>query len=481
MTVNTIDKKQAVQQTELERIFKLQKANQKNVANTTAVERIAKLKKLHDAILKYKKEIHQAVYNDFRKHGSEVDLTEILPITTDIKHTCGELRKWMRPTKVSTPMTLLGTSSKIIYEAKGVVLIISPWNFPINLTFCPLISAIAAGNCVILKPSENTPHSSAVMKKIVNDIFDENEIALFEGDHTVASGLLQLPFNHIFFTGSPQIGKIVMRAAAEHLASVTLELGGKSPTIVDETANLNEAASKIAWAKFMNNGQICIAPDYLYVHESKKDKFIELLKKKTAQYYGESDEDKKQSESYARMVNARHYKRVKGLVEDATSKGATVEMGAQFDDSQNYIAPTILTNVSMDANIMDEEIFGPVLPIHTFSSLEEPLSVINAKEKPLALYIYSNSNKNISKVMDNTSAGGTCINESILHFMNANLPFGGINNSGIGKSHGIFGFKAFSNERAVLKQHTRFSANKLMMPPYNKRVQQLIDLTIKWF
>ena len=476
MTTNAVANKVNVEA--IDAIYQSQKANEQAVSACTAKERIAKLKKLMAVVLKYKPQIREAMYNDFKKHASEVDLTETLPITTEIKHAIKHLRGWMRPKKVATPITLFGTSSWIHFEPKGTVLIISPWNFPINLTICPLITAIAAGNCVCIKPSEHTPHASAIMKKIVEETFDSNEVALFEGDHHMATALLKIPFNHIFFTGSPTIGKIVMEAAAKNLSSVTLELGGKSPTIVDETANLSEAAEKIAWAKSMNNGQICISPDYLFVHESKKEAFIEQYKKKLNKFYGENH---KESESYARMVNGRHYNRVKGLVEDATARGAKVEIGADFDDSQDYISPTLLSNVPMDAKIMVEEIFGPVLPIHTYKNIEEPLKLINEREKPLAVYIYSSKKKNIDHIIKNTRAGGTCINDSVIHFFNNNLPFGGVNNSGIGKSNGYFGFEAFSNRRGILKQNNPLSALKLMLPPYTPTVQKLIDLTMKWF
>ncbi len=480
-TTNATINKVALQQKEITRIFKLQQLNQAKVAATSSKERIAKLKKLQAAILMRKGEMQEALYKDFQKHSSEVDLTEILPINTDIKHTISHIKQWMRPKKVDTPITLMGASSHVRFEAKGVVLIISPWNFPFNLTFCPLISAIAAGNCVILKPSEHTPHSSAVMKNIISDLFEENEIALFEGDHTVSAGLLKLPFNHIFFTGSPQIGKIVMRAAADHLASVTLELGGKSPVIVDESANLKETAKKVAWAKYMNNGQICIAPDYLFVHESKKAEFLKLMEESVSKMYGANAEERKKSTSYTRMVNNRHFERVKNLIEDAVEKGATVQYGAEFDASEKYIAPTLLTNIHPDSSIMKEEIFGPALPVFGYTDLDEVLHKINEKERPLAFYIFSNKRKNIQKMLDQSRAGGTCINDCVLHFFNSELPFGGVNNSGIGKSHGEYGFKAFSNERAVLKQNVRFGANQLMYPPYTKTVQRLIDLTMKWF
>ncbi|HPW63606.1 MAG TPA: aldehyde dehydrogenase family protein, partial [Cyclobacteriaceae bacterium] len=290
---------QSAVKNEAKRIFALQKANQQNVANSTARDRIKKLDRLYDAILKYRKEIQEALYKDFRKHPSEVDIAEIYKLTSDLKHTRSHLAKWMRPRKVGTPLAQIGSSSYIHYEPKGVVLIISPWNFPFSLTFGPMIAAIAAGNCIILKPSEYTPHASAMMKKIITELFDEAEVALMEGDVEVSTELLKLPFNHMFFTGAPEIGKVVMRAAAEHLASVTLELGGKSPTIVDETANLKTAAQRIAFAKWINNGQVCIAPDYVFVHQSVADEFMNLLKSTVKLYYGD---DASTSVSYNRIV-----------------------------------------------------------------------------------------------------------------------------------------------------------------------------------
>lgn len=462
----------------IHQIFEAQKNNRSNIANTTADERIAKLRKLHKSILDHKKEIRDALYSDFKKHPSEVDLTEIYPVTGDIKHTISHLRKWMRPEKVSTPMALMGSSSWIHYEPKGICLIISPWNFPINLTFGPLVSAIAAGNCVILKPSEHTPQSSIVMGKIIAELFDENEVALLSGGIETSKALLELPFNHIFFTGAPSIGKVVMAAAAKHLASVTLELGGKSPTIVDETANLKAAAKRIAWAKCLNNGQICIAPDYIFVHESKKDELISLLDQNIKTMYGDSIG---QSDSYCRIVNNKHYHRLKSYIDDALTHDATIERGGLMNDQEDFIEPTIVSHVDAEMELMMNEIFGPVLPIITYKDLSEVIGKINEKEKPLALYIYSKKKKNINHIINNTSAGGTCINHSAIHFFNNNLPFGGVNNSGIGKAHGEFGFKAFSNDRGILKQWSPMSAIENMMPPYTDLKQKMIDLSIKYF
>ncbi len=384
----------------------------------------------------------------------------------------------MKPKRVGTPLALMGTSSYIHYEPKGVVLIISPWNFPINLTFGPLVSAIAAGNCVILKPSENTPATAAAMGKIIRGLFDESEIALIEGGVETSQELLRLPFNHIFFTGAPSIGKIVMAAAAKNLSSVTLELGGKSPTIVDETANIKVAAKRIAWAKYINNGQICIAPDHIYVHERKKDALIEQLKKHIQAMYGE---DVKDSDSYCRIVNDRHYRRVNSYIKDAVQRNVNIESGGSVSEDEAYIEPTIVSNMNREMDLMMNEIFGPVLPIFTYTDINQVVEEISRQERPLALYIYSKNRKNINFIINNTRAGGTCINHSAMHFFNNNLPFGGVNNSGIGKAHGEFGFKDFSNERAVLNQWSPISAIEQMMPPYTDLKQKMIDLSIKYF
>ena len=473
----TLSAPESALSSDVNRIFKLQQENQYNIANTSASERKAKLKKLHKAILQYRSQLKDALYQDFRKHPSEVDLTDIYPVVSEIKHTISHLNKWMKLKKVGTPLALMGSSSHIKYEPKGVVLVISPWNFPVNLTFGPLVGAIAAGNGVMLKPSENTPYTSALMKKIIDEIFNENEVALIEGGIETSTELLELPFNHIFFTGAPSIGKIVMKAAAKNLASVTLELGGKSPTIVDDSADIKLAAKRIAWGKYVNNGQICLAPDYIFVHDSKKVQFLDEIKKNLNEFY---TEDASQESSYSRIVNNRHYNRIKSYVDDAVSKGAKVEIGGKFDGEQDYISPTVMTNVAKDSTLMTEEIFGPILPVYGFSNINEVISDINSREKPLGLYIYSKNNKNIDKIISNTRAGGTCVNHNAAHYYNNNLPFGGSNNSGIGKGHGWFSFEAFSNSRAVFKQHIP-NALDMLVPPYNDFKQKLIDLTIKYF
>ena len=468
---NTID-----QNKEILGVFELQKKHQYELAKTSAAVRIKKLKRIQKVIFAYRQSIRDALYNDFKKHESEVDLIEIYPVISEIRHARSHLKRWMKKQTVDTPFSLIGSSSYIHYEPKGVVLIISPWNFPFQLTFSPLISAIAAGNAVILKPSEFTPHCSALMKQMITELFQENEVSLFEGGIETSQNLLKLPFNHIYFTGSPEVGKIVMEAASKNLASVTLELGGKSPTIVDKTANINLAAKRIAWSKFVNNGQICIAPDHVFVHSDIKSSFIEKLINYLKIFYSE---DASTSESYSRIVNNKHFKRLQLLIEDALEHGAKINYGGRVNEETNYISPTIISNVEKDSKIMQEEIFGPLLPILSYSDIDNVISFINSGEKPLALYIYSQNRTNFNRVIEQTRAGGSCINHSGIHYYNVHLPFGGINNSGIGKAGGKFSFEAFSNARGILKQNIP-NALELLVPSYSKFKQRIIDFTLKY-
>ncbi|MCX7551633.1 aldehyde dehydrogenase family protein [Xanthomarina sp. F2636L] len=459
-------------------LFNKQKTNQFLVGNTSYKERIRKLKRLKHALeVSYKQELREALYKDFKKPHLETDLTEIYPVIDEINFVTSNLKSWLKHQKVETPLALLGSSSFILNEPKGVCMIISPWNYPVNLTFGPLVSAIAAGNTVILKPSEMTPNTSKVMAKIVSELFEEKEIALVEGEVEVSQELLKLPFNHIFFTGSPAVGKIVMKAASEHLTSVTLELGGKSPTIIDDGSHLEKAVKRIIYGKFTNAGQTCIAPDYVLLKSSLKSEFIELFKTKVLEFYSENPET---SDSYCRIVNRKHFDRLVSYLEETKTNKGSIVSGGNYNATDNFIEPTLVLDSQEDSKLMQEEIFGPILPIKTYETIEEAVSYVNSKEKPLALYIFSKSKKTINYVLQNTRAGGTCINHNLLQFLNHNLPFGGSNNSGIGKSHGIFGFQEFTNQRSVLKQHT-LGAVDLLTPPYNNWKQKLVDLTLKWF
>ncbi|MCB9256533.1 MAG: aldehyde dehydrogenase family protein [Chitinophagales bacterium] len=463
------------------KIFKEQESNLQSIKNSTARDRRKKLKLLKSKIFEYREAIQNALFADFKKPAIETDVSEIYPSIAELKHTLNHFEDWMLDEEVDTPITLLGSSAYIRYEAKGNCLLITPWNYPFYLAISPIIYAVAAGNAVILKPSEFTPNTAKILKKLLAEVFSEKEVAVIEGDHHVSTELLKLPFHHIHFTGSPKVGKIVMEAASKNLSTCTLELGGKSPTIVDETANMKEAANKIVWGKFLNEGQTCIAPDYILVHESKMAALVAAMKVEIENKYGSNMSSRMQGGNLCRMVNSRHFSRVQDLVEDAKSQGAIVEYGGDFNEADNYIDPTILSSVPKHSNILQEEIFGPVMPMISYKSIDEALQIINGKERPLALYIFSKKEKNIEYIMQNTSAGGTCINDTLLHITQPNLPFGGINNSGIGKSHGKWGFIDFSNERSVHRQHFRFSMSMLLQPPYNKFSKFVIDMTMKYF
>ncbi len=467
---------------EIHRVFALQQHHQWEVARSNARQRIAKLRRLYDAILHHRKEIEAAMWADLRKSPTEVNITELGVVLHEIRHTSQHLQSWMTPKRVGTSLTLFRSYSEIVYEPKGLCLILSPWNFPINLTFDPLVSAIAAGNCVILKPSELAPHSSAVMRQIVTECFPPGEVSIFEGDATVAQELLSMPFNHVFFTGSTQVGKIVMRAAAEHLASVTLELGGKSPVVVDETANLDTAAAKIMWIKLVNAGQTCIAPDYVLVHESVHDALLEKMKAKVKQFYGNTPAAIQQGPDLCRIINGRHFTRVKGLLDDAVQRGANLVLGGETAENEQYIAPAILTAVPEEAQIWEEEIFGPLLPIRKYDTLEHAISYINSKPKALAMYLFSADDRRVSKIIAETRAGGVTVNDCGPHFYNSELPFGGSNNSGTGKCHGEFGFLEFTNQRGVLYQARWMPTTDFFLPPYGGKLRQwLLEGVVKWF
>ncbi len=447
-----------LEKTFLREVFDSQAATALRLRSSTAKERIAKIRKLRDAVIAHTEDWYRAAYLDFKKPQGEVDLAEILPVCVEANDAIRHLKQWMKPTRVWPTVLTLGMRSHVQYSPRGRCLIIGPFNYPVNLTLGPLVSAIAAGNTAIVKPSELTPHLSALICKVVREVFTEDEVAIFEGEADVSQALLELPFDHIFFTGSPTIGKYVMGAAAKNLTSVTLELGGKSPTIIDETANLKLAAINVMWAKFANAGQTCIAPDYVFVHESVKEKWVECCREQLTKAYGATMGEQKNSSHLAHIVNARHTSRIKTLLDDAKANGARVLTGGGSSQYECFVQPTLLDQVPQNARIMDEEIFGPLLPVIGYSSLDEVIAHINEGQKPLALYIYSRSNANIDKVLSKTVSGGACVNHALIQFLHGNLPFGGINNSGMGNAHGHYGFKAFSHERAVVRTQFSFAA-----------------------
>lgn len=462
-------------------VFEAQKAKSLALRTEALKERKKRLSGLSEFILSNRDRIQAAVHQDLKKSFIEVDLSEIYPVVNEIRHTLKHLDEWAKPKKIDAPITYLGTRSEIKLEPKGVCLIIAPWNYPFSLCFGPLVSCLAAGNTAIIKPSEMTPATSRLIAELANEFFDETLVKVFEGDQQVSTELLQLPFDHIFFTGSPAVGKIIMRAAAEHLTSVTLELGGKSPTVIDETARISTAAKRISFGKFLNNGQTCIAPDYILVHERVKDDFIASIKKQVIEMFGEQGTLNEDSASYSRIVSQKHFKRLNQIVSEAIANGAKVELSGPVNESTLFMHPVLLSNVSLKSRLMEEEIFGPVLPIITYRTEEEVIELINSRQKPLALYVFSERSSFQQKMLTSTSAGTACINECVIQFTHANLPFGGVNNSGIGKSHGHAGFLEFSNQKSVLKQLTRFSSMSMMYPPFRPRLKWMVDMMLKFF
>ena len=462
---------------DIEKVFISQKENYIRVGQTTIRERIVKLKKFEAAVLTHRERLKQAMFDDYNRPAAEVDLTEILVVKKEIRFAIKNIHKWVSDDNVPTPLMLLGARSSIKYESKGVVLIIAPWNYPILLTLTPLISAIAAGNCIILKPSEFTPKTAGVIKQLLGNIFNEDEVAVPEGGIELSQNLLKLPFNHIFFTGSSKVGKIVMKAAAEHHSSVTLELGGKSPAIVDSSVDMKKAAERIILAKLQNNGQICVTADYILAHSSIREELIEALIAAIKKFYGN---DASKSEYYSRIIDQKHIDRLQGITDEAKAKGDEIVYSGK-GVSKRYFGPTVIRAESKETMLSKDEIFGPILPVYSYDELSEAIMRVNEIKRPLALYIFSNSKKVVQEIIRNTRAGSTVVNASAIHALNPHLPFGGINNSGMGASHGKWGFREFSHARPIVKTSLLFNAVDLLKPPYDSKWKKwLIEFTVKY-
>jgi aldehyde dehydrogenase (NAD+) len=431
-------------------------------------ERRAALDRLAAAVRQNEAALVQALKADLGRPEAETILTDYLPVLQEITHACRHLRRWMRPRRVWPSLSTFGTSARVEHQPRGTCLIIAPWNFPFQLALGPLVSALAAGNAAILKPSEMTPATSSLIARIMSQTFPADLVTVIEGDKTVAAALLALPFDHIFFTGSPAVGRIVMTAAARTLASVTLELGGKSPVIVGPDADLSRAADWITFGKFVNAGQTCIAPDHLYVHASVRDAFLSALRARITRAYGAGEA----SPYLARIVTPAHAARLSALIADAVEKGATFPLSGGQDGQA--IGPHLVEGTTLDMRLSQEEIFGPLLPILTFTDLDAVLAEINARDKPLALYIFDRDAARVDRIVSGTTSGGVGVNLTLVQFTHPNLPFGGVNTSGIGSAHGLAGFLAFSHERAVLRN--RFFPLPLVFPPYTPGVMRLVAL-----
>lgn len=466
--------------TRLQEVFALQAATALRLRQSTWQERVAKIRQLRDAVIARTEAWYRAAHADFGKPPGEVDLAEILPVCLEANDAIRHLKKWMKPRRVRPTLLTLGTRSHVQHQPKGRCLIIGPFNYPVNLTLGPLVSAVAAGNTAIVKPSELTPHLSALIAEVVHEVFAEDEVAVLQGDAQLAIELQKLPFDHVFFTGSPAIGKQVMAAAASHLASVTLELGGKSPTIVDASADLRLAARNIMWAKFANAGQTCIAPDHVYVHHSVKDEWVRCCQREIEKAYGSSLQAQQASPHLARIVNTRHASRLGALLQDATARGARVLTGGAAMPEACFVQPTLLDQTPPDARVMREEIFGPLLPVIGYESLDEVIAAINADPKPLALYIYSRNRSHIDQVLNQTTSGGACVNHSLVQFLQGRLPFGGVNHSGIGNAHGHYGFKAFSHERGVVQTQLPLAATLFGAGEVPLLVRKAMQRAFRW-
>ena len=455
----------------IEEIFKKQGENRWNIARTTAKERCEKLLKLRKTIVAHQQEFFDAIWQDFHKSKTEAWLSEVFPTLQEIDYAISHLPEWMENKDGSWSFIFPLNKSRSHFEPKGRVLIMAPWNYPFLLFISPLVAAIAAGNVVIAKPSHKTPHVSRFLNSLITEIFDASEIAIIEGAGAeIGDKLLALPFDHVFFTGSPTVGAHVAELAAKIHAGITLELGGKSPVVVLPDVNIADCAKKIAWGKCLNAGQICIAPDYLLCPQKLVQPLAEAIKKNIEKMFGITDEERRKSENFVQIVDKKTVERHKALIEEALSKGAKAIIGGNIspEDIENrYTPPTVLTEVNTEMDVMKSEIFGPVLPIIAYEDLDKAIEFIQARPKPLALYIFGKNQKQIDAILSQTTSGSTCINHCILQIENLSVPFGGVGMSGTGNYHGFYGFKTFSHERNIMEQGS-IDAMDVFYPPYHK-------------
>jgi aldehyde dehydrogenase (NAD+) len=427
--------------------------------------RLQTLERLRDLVVEQTDGLVEALRRDLGKCEAETMLSEISVVVTEADHAIAHLPDWVRPTRVPTPAAAQPGSSKVTYEPLGVACVIAPWNYPVNLSLGPLVAAIAAGNAVVLKPSELAPASAAALEAII-DALDDPAVVVVQGGVAETTELLEQRFDHILYTGGGRVARVVLQAAAEHLTPVTLELGGKSPAIVTRTAKIDQAARRLMWGKFVNAGQTCIAPDYVLVDREVHDELVAAMATTVEEFYGA---DPRQSPDYARIVSDAHFHRLEKLLDSGT-----VAIGGEADPDERYIAPTVLTGVEPDAPVMGEEIFGPVLPVLAVDSLDEATTMVNERDKPLALYVFSEDDDEVDRVLEATSSGGVTVNGTLFHFVNAELPFGGVGESGMGAYHGRFGFETFSHRRAVYKRSTLIDP-PLLYPPYTEGKQKIVQ------
>lgn len=450
-------------------------ASKLRLRNTTGAERAAKLQALWAATKARTEDLFKATHEERGTHDLDV-AAELMMVKSEIDFVAKHVSKWMKPEKIKNSLATMGKRCEIRRQSKGVVLNIAAYNAPTAESIVPAIAAIAAGNAIIVKTSEYAPASAQIIEEIFAEALSPDDAAVFQGGVEVSQELLTLPFDHIYYTGGTAVGKIVMKAAADNLASVTLEMGGKSPVIVDQTADLENAATKLAWGRVMNAGQVCIGPEYVLAHESVKDEFTRLVGEKIAELYNSDGKGLDKSPYVPRIINERHHARIAGLIEDAKAKGAEVAFGGNVDAATRYIEPTVLTNMSEDMDIMQEEVFGPVLSVLGWTDRNEVLDLIEKRPNPLALYVYSTDKEAIEFFLENTSSGSAVVNNNCIQSgTNPRLAFGGVGTSGMGRVGGYEGFRTMSNERSVVHQPLdRFRDILMQLPPYSERYQKLI-------
>jgi len=449
-------------------------------AGVPAAERRERLRRLRRAVVARRDEIVTALDRDLRRARFESDVAEYQHVLQEIDHAVRHLPRWMRGRRARSPLLLLGTTSRVMYQPRGSVLIMAPWNYPFGLIVNPLVAAIAAGNGAVIKPSERAPATEALVASLLTETFDPSEVAVVTGGVDVAARMLEAPFDHFFFTGSARVGKLVMAAAARHLATVTLELGGKSPAIVDASADVAAAAEAIVWGKFFNAGQTCLAPDFVLVHQDVHDRFVAALSDVVTRFYGSDDAARRSTGDYGRIVDAEHYQRLVLLVQDSVAQGATVAFGGRYHAADRYIAPTVLTGVGPAMPVMQEEIFGPVLPVLRFATPAEAVALARRNGKPLGSYVFARDRAVIDTFVADVPAGGTVVNNTLLHYANSDLPFGGVGASGMGRYHGWDGFHEMSHARSVVRQRGP-ALSRLLHPPYRGRMHELVRRIIPWF
>ncbi|GGK37587.1 aldehyde dehydrogenase [Deinococcus malanensis] len=456
---------------DLQALLDTQRAWRWRAAQTTASQRRIILRRLHDAVRAHREALAGALALDLGKSRAESEIAEIHPILEELRHAIGNLPRWMATRRVPTPLMLVGSHSEIQLQARGVTLILSPWNYPVNLALAPLVASLAAGNTVVLKPSEKAPHVACALKMLLESVFEPKLVAVVEGDAQVARTLTSMPFDHIFFTGSTAVGRQVMTAAAQNLTGVTLELGGKSPALLHSSAHLTHSAERLAWGKFLNAGQTCVAPDYALVPRALQEELVAEIGRVITRRFGDAARLRFGTD-YGRIVDAGSVGRLEQLTRQSVAQGAQVAVGGDFDAAARFISPTIVTNVKPGMPLMQEELFGPVLPVLAYDSLDEALDLIRRLDPPLALYLFAEDQAVIERVQRETTSGGMVVNGTIIHLTNPYLPFGGVGTSGQGAYHGEHGFRTFSHQRAVLTETPR-SGVRFMYPPYGRPLPRL--------